>query len=68
MSGIIDTRPSYRPDAETYSLPGECSNCDWRGTLLIEKGREAPGRRLGRTLPKCPYCGCESVRAGRQPR
>lgn len=47
-----------------YEIPGACSNCGTRYTLVIAKSHEVPGSMLGW---RCPNCGCDRVGADRRP-
>lgn len=46
-----------------YTMPGSCSNCDWKGELILTKGREAPSHRPRSFAARCERCGCKTVGA-----
>lgn len=39
----------------TYTVPGQCSNCDYDGPLTFEKGVASSGDVM------CPNCGCKTA-------
>lgn len=60
----LDLRLSWRKEGE-YTMPGSCSNCGWKGTLILSKGSEAPTGGPVYHSAKCKNRGCRRVRANK---
>lgn len=61
MARIPEVDLSHDGD-ETYTVPGKCWNCGWKGTIKQTKGY--PVRKPGISTAqraRCHYCGCGQV-------
>lgn len=48
--------------SDTYTIPVACTNCDYSGTLEIQKGVEfTVGKFRLYSHQSCPTCGCNTL-------